>query len=436
MSGANQMPKKSSQTIVYNEQAVRKVAKTKHEKQTDYMLKDAHGGIVPGLILTCYPSGTASYSVRFTTGGKRRRESIGQWGVIELGDARTKALAVAAGAAADVDILAKQAKDASRLTLQQLWDKRAELETARAAKTMHEYGRSLKLDILPKLGSRLAAEITADELADLLQEVEDRSTHAARHCKVALSSLYRWGQKRRLVKVNPLAGLGFNTPGKARRRVLSDTEMIRLWRAIDETEAVTPTLKRIIRLAILTGQRNKEVAGMEPSELKGLDTATPRWVIPGHRMKRKSEDQHVPLSKQAAEIAREALEASSNGVHVFEGSTHGRVGGKWRQGHVANDTVSRAMAKAVTNAKLDDVHLHDMRKCLTTWLAEHGHATSEVLDAILHHGRKGVTGTHYNFALYEKQVRGALQTWADHIDALTKGGNARGNVVELVSAAR
>src|SRR5262245_2792933 len=51
-------------------------------------------------------------------------------------------------------------------------------------------------------------------------------------------------------------------------------------------------------------------------------------------------------------------------------------------------------------------------------------------------GRKGVTGTHYNFALYEKQVRKALQTWADHVEVIAQDeGAGQGNVVQLAGPA-
>ncbi len=217
------------------------------------------------------------------------------------------------------------------------------------------------------------------------------------------------------MKINPLAGLGFNRPSKVRKIVPTDDDIRKLWNGIAATKSITEPMRNIIRLAILTGQRNNEVAGMEVAELKNLDGANPRWDIPGRRMKRKTADQHVPLSRQAAEIVAEALAESSNGVHVFEGASKGRREGVWLQGHISQKSVSRAVARVRKQTGLGDVHLHDVRKSVTSWLAEHGHTTPEVLDAILHHARPGVTGSHYNFALYEQQVRKALQLWADHV---------------------
>lgn len=423
------MPRQSSTAIPYNEQAVRKVATTKHAVQAEYPIQG-----VPGLRLICLASGGASFAVRFTVGGKRRREVLGAWGVISLGEARGRALAVAAGAASDVDVLAKEGREKSKVTLRQLWEQRLASQTDRSETTMQEYGRMLQVDVWPTLGNKAAADITTDHFADLLERIEDRSKHAARLVKAAISSTYSWGRKRRLVRVNPLVGLGFSEVGRPRKRVLTDDEMRRLWLAIGTTKGLVEPMRNILRLAILTGQRNGEVAGMQCDELKGLDTGMARWDIPAQRMKRKSEDQFVPLSRQAAEIARTALGSASNGVYVFEGAPNGRRQGKWRQGHIGQESVSRAMAKVTAAAGLKNVRLHDMRKCVTSWLAEHGHATSEVLDAILHHGKKGVTGSHYNFALYEKQVRAALQVWADHISHLV--GEDRGPDGKVVSLTR
>jgi len=68
---------------------------------------------------------------------------------------------------------------------------------------------------------------------------------------------------------------------------------------------------------------------------------------------------------------------------VFPGVTQGRRRGhEWRREH--QETVSRAFARIAKVAGLENVRLHDMRKVLTSWLAEHGHAAPEMLDAILH----------------------------------------------------
>ena len=301
-----------------------------------------------------------------------------------------------------------------------------------AARTLDDYELALEKDIFPELGSRKAAAISPEDLAKVLERVEDRAKHAAHKARSAIGSTYRWAQRRRLVAINPCAGLAFTYQADRRKRILSDAELVRIWKAAQSSENVSQPVRRIVQIAMLVGQRNSEVAGMERAELKGLDTATPRWEIPGRRMKRKSDDQFVPLPTQAAEIIRNAVAESADSVHVFPGTTHGRRQGKdWRSLHVSQDTVSHAFARIAEAAKVSDVHLHDFRKCITSWLAEYGHASPEVLDAILHHGRKGVTGSHYNFALYEGQVRKALQVWTDHVVAVSAKTASEYKVVKI-----
>src|SRR5206468_1739223 len=148
-------------------------------------------------------------------------------------------------------------------------------------------------------------DITPEELAGVLEPIAGKGKHHTAHkARSALGSTYRWGQRqwkdsKRLVSINPVTTIGFTHQSKRRKRVLSDVELGRLWRATEIAENVTLPMCQLIQLAILTGQRNSEVAGMERAELKSLESATPRWDIPAHRMKRKSDDQHVPLSKQA-----------------------------------------------------------------------------------------------------------------------------------------
>jgi integrase len=294
--------------------------------------------------------------------------------------------------------------------------------------------------VFDELGNKPAREITPEQFAFVLEAVDARAPHSAHKVRSALGSTYKWGQTQwragaRLVIVNPVAGIGFMHQSKPRKRVLSDDDIGKLWRAIDATPSVTEPVRQIVRIAILTGQRNSEVAGAELAELKGLDTATPRWDIPARRMKRKSDDQYVPLVPKVAKLFARAVSDANGSTYVFPGVTQGRRRGReWRQEHIGQETVSRGFGKIASIAGLEDFHLHDMRKCITSWLAEHGHATGEVLDAILHHGRKGVTGTHYNFALYEGQVRKALKAWADHVEAVARADKS--DAAKVVTMAR
>ena len=119
------------------------------------------------------------------------------------------------------------------------------------------------------------------------------------------------------MRINPVAGLGFTYQAKPRNRVLTDNELGKLWRAIDSEDfGATEPMRILLKLALLTGQRNSEVAGARISELT-LDSANPMWRIPGERMKRKNREQVVPLSPLAAEL----FSVPSNWRRFSEAST-------------------------------------------------------------------------------------------------------------------
>lgn len=434
------MAGRAVKSIPFNDLALTKFVRAKRSKQEERQIEG-----LQGLSIAVKPSGVATFYVRYQVGsGKsrdRRRQAIGQYGEgrLSLADAKAEALKIMHSVSLGSDPVAEKVAAENALTLRQLFNERRVKDKDTAASTLEGYRLRLERDIFPKLGDKIASQLTAKDFARVLEGIAERSEHVAHQVKSGIGSTYRWGMKQwrdgeRLVVENPIATIGFNHRSKARKRVLSDIELGTLWKTLKTIDNIDDISRRVIQLAILTAQRNSEVAGMERKELSRLETATPRWDIPAQRMKRKSEDQFVPLSTQAATIIQAALDADK-GAHVFPGSPVGKVAVKTtRPDHIAQTSISHAFAKLRTASKLKNIRLHDMRKCVVSWLAEYGHASGEVLDAILHHGRQGVTGTHYNFALYEGQVRKALQVWADHVDAVGSDASAGNRVVKLKSA--
>ena len=431
------MAGKAKNTVRFNDLAVAKLARTQVERQAEWQIKT-----VPGLSLVVKPSGAATFFVRYHVGQgakiKHRRKALGQYGTqpgqLKLSEARDKALEIRGAVRKGGDPANEVATRAAALTLRQLFDERVAKDGKRAERTLADYKLALEADVFPELGDVPAGEIDADQIVAVLERVEARSKHAAHKVRSALGSTFRWGMQRRKVKRNPVTGLGFNYSAPARKVVLDDDELARLWRAFDDPAfGSTEPMRIILKLAMLTGQRNSEVAGAERSELR-LDGPNPRWTIPSGRMKRKTDDQIVPLSTQAAALFSRAIELAGDSPFVFPGSTHGRrEGHEWRADHIGQESVSRAMAKAREIAGIADVRVHDLRKCLTTWLAER-FERPDILDRILHHARRGVTGTHYDFSVLEGPMRSALQRWADHIGAITGQGETAGNVVALKRA--
>ena len=419
--------------------AVREMAKTGKGGQ-------ARVAGVDGLSVVVKPSGVASFIVRYEgngTGEKRefRKKALGRVGALSLADARTMALSMMSEVAKGADPVQAEraAVQAQRraITVRQLFELWRAKGTC-SPQTLEGYSKVLEADAFPTIGDMAAADVDADIIVSILEPVEERSKNVVHRLRSVLSSIYRFGMQRRLVKANPVAGLGFNHKSKERERSITDAEMDKLWRVFESRALgeTTDATRVILKLAVLTGQRLGEVAGAQVSELR-LEGPAPRWTIPASRMKRKGKDaQLVPLSRQAVALFNQAVElASARGsVHVFPGYTSGRVGGEWKTLHVSRQTATNAMRRARDIAKVHDVRAHDFRRTLTSWLAEQLE-NPIVLDRILHHARLGVTGKHYDVSTLEGPMRSALQRWADHVWEVTgQSTPAASNVVELASA--
>jgi hypothetical protein len=70
--------------------------------------------------------------------------------------------------------------------------------------------------------------------------------------------------------------------------------------------------------------------------------------------------------------------------------------------------------------------LHDIRRSVSTWMAEHG-VLPHVIETILNHWtghRSGVAGV-YNRAQYAPMISSALTLWDDHLRSLLDGGERK-----------
>jgi integrase len=193
---------------------------------------------------------------------------------------------------------------------------------------------------------------------------------------------------------NPVAGS--NSPAKPPSRVLSDAELVQLWRACGDDD-----FGRIIRLLALTGQRREEVGSMQWTE---IDLGKAEWTIPAERTKN-SRQHAVPLTSMALSLLPEP-----NGRQWLFG-----VGARGFSGWSAAKRSLDARAQIPT-----PFTIHDIRRSVATGIANLG-TLPHVIEAVLNHisgSRAGVAGI-YNRARYAGEMREALERWADHIAAIT-----------------
>jgi integrase len=196
----------------------------------------------------------------------------------------------------------------------------------------------------------------------------------------------------------------------SRRRVLSDEEIVALWRA---TENSGWPWGPFVRMLILTMQRRQEVAEMDWSE---IDLDARRWTLPADRAK--NDQEHViPLTSLAlAELQllgpkRKGLVFTTTGTTPVSGFFKGRAA-------LHKDMVAYLKAKQIEEGgdpdqvEVPNWRLHDIRRTGATHL-QSLRVPVEVTESVLNHisgTRAGVAGI-YNRYRYDDEKRTALDAW-------------------------
>ncbi len=80
------------------------------------------------------------------------------------------------------------------------------------------------------------------------------------------------------------------------------------------------------------------------------------------------------------------------------------------------------------SARLENFRGHDLRRTVATKLAEMGFSI-DVIGKVLNHAESGVTATIYVRHTYDREKRRALESWADYLDEILRGGGRKGKLV-------
>jgi integrase len=411
------MAKKAENVLPFNSQAVVKAA-AKNGQRIEYRIRD-----VRGLVLDVLPSGAATYRFVYH---------------VRLGAVRKLRTAVAAG----TDPMGEGQALRTALTFKELAEKCLAENVDLAATTRTNYRYCLQKDAFPVIGDMPATEVKSDHVIEICKRIEATGARVqSERTKTTIGGVYRWGLRQRLVKANPCKDIGRRSSKVDRRRTPTDAEIAALWAGIDNhVGKLSDAMKLILKIGIVTAQRRTEICGARVSELQ-LDGDAPVWIIPGDVNKRgriiegrtkNGREQHVPLSRQAAELFREAINTCSDGEYVFPANRKRlAIGRQPRLGHIHGDSCTQAMERLREACGIEDLSLHDMRRGCSNWLKDEG-ISKEVRDLILNHLDPSVTERHYSQASrMGKQVRGALEAWSDHVWEITGQGASESNVVPM-----
>lgn len=362
-----------------------------------------------GLGIRIRASGARTWVIRPPRkGGASKLHTLGPVDAMSLASARLTAEEKLADAAGGIDpTKAKaEARKQAALTFGSLIDRYiADKESAgRRSTTIGNLKNHLNVHWLP-LHDRPLNGITRADVSKRHRElVTAHGPHAADRARSILSTFFVWAAMESLADANPVENTRTATTPTRRDRVLSNAEIIAIWRACRDDD-----FGRIVRLLILTGQRRNEVAGLARTELQ---LASSVWTLPAARSKN-HRPHEIPLAPMALKILAPAIERE--GRELLFGDGKGAFSGFSKAKAALDKRLSTAAGEWT---------IHDLRRTCATRMADLG-VQPHVVEAVLNHisgSKAGVAGI-YNRAAYRDEKRAALNLWAEHVEALVNAND-------------
>ena len=362
---------------------------------------------LPGFGLRLRASGKRTWIVQYRVAGLSRRLTIGGADVLNVTEARKRARKALAQALTGSDPADERRSrhEKTKVTLRSIAENYLQFREGKIrTRSMVEARRYLTSpSYFGPLHALPVERIERRHVADQIMHVEGaRGAATAGRARSALSALFSWGMRTGLCDRNPVIGSYTPDAPLARDRVLSDEEIVAVWRACGDDD-----FGRIVKLLILTGARRTEIGGLCWHE---LDHASGVWTLPAERSKN-HRSHMLPLPSLAWDIV-EGTPRLIGRDHVF-GDRSAKGFTSWRQ------------AKTALDARLSasDWNLHDLRRSMATGLANLG-TQPHVIESILNHqsGHKRGPAGIYNRSTYQAEMCSALGLWSSHIEALVAGG--------------
>jgi integrase len=381
-----------------------------------------------GLLLEVHPSGKKVWRYRYRLNGRREKLTIGPYPALGLFRARELRLEAEKLVHQKVSpaLTKKRDKEADRRTggriraVEDLAENWIESVLKPANKNHRQDEIYVRRDLLPKIGSLMPDEVSANDIWRCVEAVTKRGhAQAARRVRSVAKRIFDYALSQGLVKANPAATIKavHVAAVKSRTRTLKSVE-IRQWLDVIYTSRLARMNKLALHFLLLVPARKGELLLAKKND---FDIKAGTWDIPAENSKNGAPIRHR-LSKQALVIAKELAEIASESEWIMP-STH-NLGRK-----ALSKTTLNAALKTVKGLPVDVV-IHDLRRTVRTGLSELGGIPDGVAELCLNHRPQGVSGVYdRSERINERGI--ALQRWADFVDKVCAD---KTNVVEIKAA--
>jgi len=374
-----------------------------------------------GLAIRVSRTGLKTWCFFFSWQGKRVRMSLGNYPAVTVAEAHSRAIEarsyLEASPQADPRVAMKK-KNENAVTVAALAEIYLLMRARPKLRSANKIEWTLRKHVLPVIGQVALADLHKRDVNRVIDPIvaSGKKIAAARTFQI-MRAIFSWAVGRGDLDQNPMEKMPKPEDNNPRERTLSETEIKTFWGGISDACEIK-AVARILKLCLVTAQRVGEVAGMARAE---LDLEAGTWKIPEARSKNKHAHE-VPLSRLAIELIREALADAGESDFVFPGLRGIRI---------SMSTVSGGVVDARDKIGLPHWTSHDLRRTAANSMQELG-----VLDSIIGHilnhrsvTRATVTQKHYTPRIPQREMRQALELWADRLVGIIDGKPA----AEIVS---
>lgn len=370
-----------------------------------------------GLTFTLSKAGKASWILRYRHRGKALELTIGNYPDISLSEARKLArksrAAVDIGANPAAEKAAKKAVSVA-WTIRQLaadYNIKRLTPASFADGTIYYRNRDLDKDILPLIGKRQVAEVTAQGVVKMLQDCY-RSWTVSKRVLTTISNLFDHAAGLRLINYNPCKGINLISlfgprPPVKKRVMLSLCELSTLLAKLDTLGTVNGLAFRIL---LATCVRTSELV---KAEWKNINLESGSWFVPDVATKTRNGFQ-VPLTKQVIDWFEQLKAIAGESPFVLPARIDRNIGQT-----ITTRTLWAAIDRAFNTGRLTVTKFtpHDTRSTAK------GHMKnldiSELASELaLSHVVGGVSGV-YDVREEKPEKRDALEKWANLLASLT-----------------
>jgi integrase len=286
---------------------------------------------------------------------------------------------------------------------------------------------TIRRELISRWGDRPIGDIKRRDVVEMLEGTVKRgSPYTAYHLLAYARKLWNWAIVRDTygletspcARISPKDLIGEREP---RQRVLTDDEIRLVWKATGEPGLGYP-IAPLVRLLLITGQRLREVAEAQWSE---IDLERRLWTIPVDRMKGRAMHE-IPLSPIAVDLLSK-LPRFTAGDFVFTTTAGARpVSGFSKFKRRLDATITELSGKPIAGWRF-----HDLRRTMRTHLSALPSVPDMIRELVIGHARPGLHQV-YDQHRYLDEKRDALDQWAARLRSIVEPLPA--NVVRLEAA--